>query len=98
MPFVTRERDALQDAQSLYELARDLLTIEEPDTLLDAIVLRSLSILGGDRGFLVFKEANQRSFKVIKNWSPEELLEQKEPVSKTLVEEVFNTNQLLHGA
>ncbi|MCC6623262.1 MAG: sigma-54-dependent Fis family transcriptional regulator [Deltaproteobacteria bacterium] len=98
MPFITRERDPLEDLSALYELAKDLLTLDDPDALLDSIVLRSLAILGGDRGFLVMKQAGRQSFKVIKNWSADELLSQQESVSRTLVEEVFARGELVHLA
>ncbi len=96
MPHLTRARDPVEDLERLYELARELLITEDPDALLDAIVLRSLAILGGDRGFLVARAGDRRNFKVIANWSAEELLSQEEAVSRTLVEEVFATGALLH--
>jgi hypothetical protein len=35
MPFITKARDPLEDLRALYELAKELLTINDPDALLE---------------------------------------------------------------
>jgi transcriptional regulator with GAF, ATPase, and Fis domain len=80
-----------EDVAALYELATELLQLEDWDEMLDAVVRRSLSILRADRGFLVLLrgETGALDFKVVRNWSREELEAGKEPVSRSILAEVL---------
>jgi transcriptional regulator with GAF, ATPase, and Fis domain len=86
-------RDQAQDASLLYQLSKELLQYTDYDQMLDCLVKQSLSILGGDRGFLVLLQGESYDLKVVKNWSPEEYEGGREPISRTIIAEVIE-----HGA
>ena len=62
-----------QELLSLHELARELLKLDDYDQMLDAVVQHSLESLAGERGFLVLKKGDGLDFKVVRNWSRDEL-------------------------
>src|SRR5262249_5813988 len=62
---------------------------------LDAVVRHCLESLGGDRGFLVLKRGESLDFKVVRNWSREELDPGREPVSRSIVGEVLRQGQAM---
>ena len=84
-----------EDLEALYELATELLRLEDYDQMLDTVVLRALAILRADRGFLVLtdEETDALSFAVVRNWSREELEAGKEQVSRTILGEVLRGNE-----
>jgi transcriptional regulator with GAF, ATPase, and Fis domain len=84
-----KTRDHLQDTEGLFSLAQELLRLSEYDAILDTIVMRSLALLGGDRGFLVFQREGALNFKVIRNWNTEEIQSGKEAVSQTILTEIL---------
>ena len=77
-------------AESLYRLASELLKSEEYEEMLDAVVRHSLKLLGADRGFLVLMQGGALDFKVCRNWSREELESGKEPISRSILQEVMH--------
>ncbi len=93
MRGLQKTRDQAGDTEKLLELAQDLLQIEEYEELLNAIVQRAMEILGADRGFLVLTEGEGLAFRVIRNWSEEEYEGSKEPVSRSILQEVFSSQK-----
>lgn len=81
------------ELRGLYELARELLTLEDYDALLDAIVQRALEILHGERGFLVLTKGEGFDFKVVRNWKRDALEGEGEPVSRSIVKEVLESGE-----
>ncbi|MCB1033156.1 MAG: sigma-54-dependent Fis family transcriptional regulator [Acidobacteria bacterium] len=75
--------------EALVALSIELLRLDDYDLMLDAVVNRSLSILKGDRGFLVLERGDGLDFKVVRNWSREELEKQGEPVSRSILARVL---------
>ncbi len=75
--------------EALVALSIELLRLDDYDLMLDAVVNRSLSILRGDRGFLVLERGQGLDFKVVRNWSREELEKKGEPVSRSIVARVL---------
>jgi transcriptional regulator with GAF, ATPase, and Fis domain len=96
MPSDTRslQRRCLE-LEALYELARDLLQLDDYDAMLDAVVRRALDCLQAERGFLVLKHGEKLDFKVVRNWSREELEGAREPLSRSLLSEVFRLGKPL---
>ena len=74
---------------SLLELARQLLRLDDYDRILDEVVRLSLSILRGERGFLVLARGEGLDFKVVRNWSRKELESGGEPISRSIVTRVL---------
>jgi transcriptional regulator with GAF, ATPase, and Fis domain len=75
--------------RALYELAGELVRLEEHDAVLDAVVQRSLGLLRADRGFLVLRNDEGLDFKVVRNWSPEAPRPGVEPVSRAILDEAL---------
>ncbi len=73
----------------LFELARQLLQLEDHDAMLDTLVRESLSILGAERGFVVLRRESGFDFKVVRNWSRAQLEGDGEPVSRSIVTHVM---------
>lgn len=84
-----------QELMSLHELARELLKLDDYDRMLDAVVKHSLESLAGERGFLVLKKEEGLDFKVVRNWSRDELEGKGEPVSRSIVQRVFQNREPL---
>jgi transcriptional regulator with GAF, ATPase, and Fis domain len=78
-----------EDLEALYELARKLLQLQDYDQMLDVLVQDSLRILGGERGFLVLEKGTSLDFKVVRNWSREELEGEGEPISRSILRDVL---------
>ncbi len=78
-----------QELQSLHELARELLKLDDYDRMLDTVVQHTLSILQGERGFLVLKKGMGLDFKVVRNWRRDELEGEGEPISRSIVKQVL---------
>lgn len=72
----------------LLELAHQLLRLDDYDYILDEVVRLSLSILRGERGFLVLRRGEGLDFRVVRNWSRKEL-EGDEPISRSIVAKVL---------
>src|SRR5262245_51498196 len=89
-----------KNVEQPYQLAKELLSLDNVSEMLDAIVQHSLTFLNAERGFLVLIEGDYLDFRVIKNWSPEEYEEGKEPISRSILAEVFarNTPLLIEDA
>ncbi len=75
--------------QGLHNLARELLKLEDYDRMVDAVVRHSLEALRGERGFLVLQRGDELDFKVVRNWSRDELEGRGEPVSRSIVNRVL---------
>jgi transcriptional regulator with GAF, ATPase, and Fis domain len=84
-----------EELEALYELAAELLQLEDYDQILGAIVRRSLEILRADRGFLVLKHGEQLEFKAVRNWSRNELEEGEERLSRAILTEVLRRGEPL---
>jgi transcriptional regulator with GAF, ATPase, and Fis domain len=89
MTELQRLQDQNRTLRALYELAGELLRLEEHDALLDAVVQRSMSLLRADRGFLVLRNDEGLDFKVVRNWSPESPRPGAEPVSRAILDEAL---------
>lgn len=81
--------------QPLYRLAKKLIQQDDYDTTLDLVVRESLDILAGERGFLVLQKGDGLDFKVVRNWSREELEGEKDAVSRSIVERVLDRQEPL---
>lgn len=93
MPETTTLERRAEELEALVTMANELLQLDDYDRMLDAVVQASLSILRADRGFLVLKEDEELAFKVVRNWSPEELQGGGEPVSRSIVKDVMKRGQ-----
>jgi transcriptional regulator with GAF, ATPase, and Fis domain len=89
MSELERLREENRTLHALYELAGELLRLEEHDALLDAVVQRSMALLHADRGFLVLRHEEELDFKVVRNWSPEAPRPGAEPVSRAILDEAL---------
>ena len=83
----------IQELTDLHELARELLKLDDTDAMLDAVVHHSLESLRGERGFLVLQRDEGLSFKVVRNWSRDELEGEGEPISRSIVKRVLEHRQ-----
>jgi transcriptional regulator with GAF, ATPase, and Fis domain len=86
-----------RDIEALYELAFELLKLEDTDRMLDVVMRRALSMLRAERGFLVLRRGEDEGldFRVVRNWSVEELSVGREPISRSIVTEVLRAAQPL---
>jgi Nif-specific regulatory protein/two-component system response regulator HydG len=84
-----------RELQTLHELAGDLLRLDDYDALLDAVVRHALSGCGAAMGFLVLQRGAGLDFKVVRNWSREQLEAGKEPLSRSIVAEVLRQGEPL---
>ncbi|MEM9556321.1 MAG: sigma-54-dependent Fis family transcriptional regulator [Acidobacteriota bacterium] len=82
-----------RELQCLYDLARELLQLDDYDKMLDAIVGHALDALLGERGFLVLKRGEGLDFKVIRNWRRDELEGEGEPVSRSIISQVLTREE-----
>ena len=82
-----------QHLESLHALAIELLRLEDYDEMLDALVRHALSSLGADRGFLVLQDRDRWDFKVIRNWSRDDIEPGREPLSRSIVAEVLRSGR-----
>lgn len=79
--------------QGLHALARELLQLGDYDRMVDAVVRHSLESLRGERGFLVLQRGDELDFKVVRNWSRDELEGKGEPVSRSIVARVLQDGE-----
>jgi len=86
---MTVARLGTEALQGLHHLARELLQLEDYDRMVDAVVRHSLQSLRGERGFLVLQRGDELDFKVVRNWSRDELEGRGEPVSRSIVTRVL---------
>jgi transcriptional regulator with GAF, ATPase, and Fis domain len=91
MSEIERLRRRCEAAEALCELTAELLRLDDYDRMLDTLVQRALALLGGEAGFLVLTHGQALEFRVVRNWSREELEAEKDPVSRTIVAEVLRT-------
>ena len=82
-----------EQLRSLHRLACELLSLEDYDRMLDAVVRHSLESLQGERGFLVLQRGEGLDFKVVRNWSRDELEGGGEPVSRSIVRRVLDSGE-----
>ncbi|MEM9294037.1 MAG: sigma-54-dependent Fis family transcriptional regulator [Acidobacteriota bacterium] len=84
-----------EDLAKLVDLAEDLLRLDDHERLLDAIVQRSLEVLHGDRGFLMLRSPDQGSLqlRVVRNWSREELEGDRDPISRSILQDVLHRGE-----
>src|SRR5262245_34884035 len=80
-------------SQAVCGLAGELLRLDDYDQMLDTLVQRSLAILAAERGFLVLAHGEALEFRVVRNWSREELEAAKDPVSRSIVAEVLHARE-----
>ncbi len=78
---------------SLHDLACELLKLEDYDRMLDTVVRHSLEVLRAERGFLVMQKGQGLDFKVVRNWSRDELEGAGEPVSRSIVRQVLESGE-----
>src|SRR5688572_5844384 len=84
-----------RELQALHELAIDLLRLEDYDAMLDAVVGHALEALGAGMGFLVLVQGEELDFKVVRNWSRDELASEREPLSRSIISEVMRRDEPL---
>jgi Nif-specific regulatory protein len=78
-----------EHTQSLLKLAKELLSTSEHEQTLDLIVNSALTLLRGERGFLVLMEGQSLTFNVIRNWSINEYEAEQEPISRSIIKSVI---------
>ena len=86
---IERLKRRCEAAEAICDLAGELLRMKDYDQMLDTLVQRSLAILGAECGFLVLPHGEHLEFRVVRNWSREELESAKDPISRTIVSEVL---------
>jgi transcriptional regulator with GAF, ATPase, and Fis domain len=84
-----------QELEALFELASELLHLEDSEAILDTLVQRSLAILRADRGFVVIGGPDSFEFKVVRNWSREDLEERPDAISRSIVADVLRQGEPL---
>jgi transcriptional regulator with PAS, ATPase and Fis domain len=77
------------EQEALLRYAQQLLSTDDYESLLDTIVTGSLQLLQGDRGFIVLTKGETLDFRVIKNWGIDEYEAGQEPISRSILREVF---------
>ncbi|MEM8931121.1 MAG: sigma-54-dependent Fis family transcriptional regulator [Acidobacteriota bacterium] len=83
-----------RELEALHELARELLKLDDYDAMLDVVARDALAILRGERGFLVLRRGQgDLDFKVVRNWSREELEGKGEPVSRSIIQGVLDKRE-----
>ena len=82
-------------AEALCELSAELLQLDDYDAMLDILMRHVLAMLRADRGFVVLRGAGGMEFKVVRNWSREELEEARDPISQSIVAEVLRVGRPL---
>ena len=81
--------DRLSQLTTLNELLKELLRGEGWDRLLDTVMSRALPLFGAQRGFIAVPEGDRLDFRVVSNWSRDELESGRETVSGSILEEVL---------
>ena len=88
-------REALSTLKRLTDFSARLLQSGDVPALLEALLDEAIELTGGDRGFLVLVEGEQRSVKVARNLNRENLALDLERLSDTVVERVLRTGEPL---
>src|SRR5262250_18560 len=88
-------REALSTLQRLTDFSARLLQSGDVPALLEALLDEAIDLTGGDRGFLVLVEGEQRSVKVARNVARENLALDLDRLSDTVVERVLRTGEPL---
>jgi hypothetical protein len=90
-----RGRAALSTLQRLTDFSARLLQSGDVPALLEALLDEAIDLTGGDRGFLVLVEGEQRSVKVARNVARENVALDLERLSDTVVERVLRSGEPL---
>ena len=90
-----RGRGAHSTLQRLTDFSARLLQSGDVPALLEALLDEAIDLTGGDRGFLVLVEGEQRSVKVARNVARENVARDLETLSDTVVERVLGTGEPL---
>ncbi len=77
--------------RQLYALASELLKLDAPDELLDCVVERTLEMVQADSGLLVIGDQEQLSYRVIRNWSADQVEPTADRLSRSIVEHVIRS-------
>ncbi|MGZ6162430.1 MAG: sigma 54-interacting transcriptional regulator [Myxococcaceae bacterium] len=88
-------REALSTLQRLTEFSARLLQSAELSALLETLLDEAIDLTHGDRGFLVLVEDEQRSVRVARNVSRENLALDLERLSDTVVDRVLRSGEPL---
>src|SRR5215468_5397656 len=88
-------REALATLQRLTDFSARLLQSGDVPALLEALLDEAIDLTGGDRGFLVLVEGEQRSVKVARNVARENVALDLERLSDTVVERVLRSGEPL---
>ncbi len=72
--------------QGLYDLARRLLATEAGDASLEQVATSALELLMGDNALLAVREGSDLSYRVLRNWQPDDLESRRGRLSTTIVE------------
>src|SRR5215831_8810084 len=89
------ESEALSTLRRLTEFSARLLQSGDVTALLEALLDEAIDLTRGDRGFLVVVEGEQRSVRVARNVSRENLTLDLERLSDTVVERVLRSGEPL---
>jgi len=90
-----RGQEALSTLQRLTDFSARLLQSGDVRALLEALLDEAIDLTGGDRGFLVLVEAEQRTVKVARNVARENVARDLETLSDTVVDRVLGSGEPL---
>ena len=90
-----RGQEALSTLHRLTDFSARLLQSGDVRALLEALLDEAIDLTGGDRGFLVLVEGEQRSVKVARNVARENVARDLETLSDTVVDRVLGTGESL---
>ena len=90
-----RGQEALSTLHRLTDFSARLLQSGDVRALLEALLDEAIDLTGGDRGFLVLVEAEQRTVKVARNVARENVARDLETLSDTVVDRVLGTGESL---
>jgi transcriptional regulator with GAF, ATPase, and Fis domain len=82
-----------RELEAINGLMIELLQLEDYELMLDAVMRHALAILSAERGFLVLTHDRELEFKIVRNWSLDELESGKEPVSRSILKEVLSRRE-----
>ena len=90
-----RGQEALSTLHRLTDFSARLLQSGDVRALLEALLDEAIDLTGGDRGFLVLVEAEQRTVKVARNVARENVARDLETLSDTVVDRVLGSGEPL---
>jgi len=90
-----RGQEALSTLHRLTDFSARLLQSGDVRALLEALLDEAIDLTGGDRGFLVLVEGEQRSVKVARNVARENVARDLETLSDTVVDRVLGSGEPL---